>query len=298
MNENERLVLGTAQLGMPYGVANQSGQPDQATANTIIKAAWDRGIREFDTARQYGESEDVLGNALDALHINTQVRITTKLGDCRSLAAASIREQVAEALEKLRVEKLHCLMLHSEEDGTHWEQLASKLFPLVEDGLVDHLGISVYSPAAAERAIASEGLTCLQIPASAFDRRFLKDDIPARAQAAGMTVYIRSIFLQGLLAMRAEDVPDHLIQAVPHVRKFENIAKRHDIKPLAMAMAYIRQTCPGCRVLFGAETLCQVNENIVNWNASISGVALREIEQSFADVPDSIVNPTLWEKTE
>jgi len=53
------LVLGTAQLGLPYGIANQTGQPDQVVATAIIREAWNQGIREFDTAQGYGDSEQV-----------------------------------------------------------------------------------------------------------------------------------------------------------------------------------------------------------------------------------------------
>jgi len=42
-----KLILGTVQLGMPYGIANTSGQPDHATARALVKAALDNGIRHF-----------------------------------------------------------------------------------------------------------------------------------------------------------------------------------------------------------------------------------------------------------
>ena len=44
-DEANRLVLGTAQLGMPYGIANRSGQPDASQARAIVEAAWEAGIR-------------------------------------------------------------------------------------------------------------------------------------------------------------------------------------------------------------------------------------------------------------
>lgn len=55
------LTLGTVQLGVPYGVANRSGQPDVEHANKILAAAWDGGITCFDTASIYGSAERLLG---------------------------------------------------------------------------------------------------------------------------------------------------------------------------------------------------------------------------------------------
>ena len=51
----KQLVLGTAQLGMNYGIANTSGQPDFPTIKSIIQNAWNNGIQEFDTAQAYGK---------------------------------------------------------------------------------------------------------------------------------------------------------------------------------------------------------------------------------------------------
>ena len=73
-----RLVLGTAQLGMDYGIANRTGAPDPETAKQIIKEAIEAGIREFDTAQAYGCSEKVLGRVIAALGVMDQVKIITK----------------------------------------------------------------------------------------------------------------------------------------------------------------------------------------------------------------------------
>ena len=61
--QQRRLVLGTVQLGMPYGIANRLGKPSQEVATSIVRTAWSKGIREFDTAQGYGDSETVLGKA-------------------------------------------------------------------------------------------------------------------------------------------------------------------------------------------------------------------------------------------
>lgn len=70
-----RLVLGTAQLGMAYGIANRSGEPDAKRARRIVMTAWDKRIREFDTAQAYGSSEQVLGDSIRAMDIGRAVKI-------------------------------------------------------------------------------------------------------------------------------------------------------------------------------------------------------------------------------
>lgn len=50
----ERVALGTAQLGMAYGVANTAGQPTSEAATGLVATAWGAGVRSFDTAQAYG----------------------------------------------------------------------------------------------------------------------------------------------------------------------------------------------------------------------------------------------------
>ena len=46
----DKLVLGTVQFGMDYGIANRSGQVSKEESDAILRLAWERGIRRFDTA--------------------------------------------------------------------------------------------------------------------------------------------------------------------------------------------------------------------------------------------------------
>ena len=62
--------MGTAQLGMAYGVANLAGRPSAAQASALIATCVARGITWFDTAEAYGDSELVLGQAFADLGLS------------------------------------------------------------------------------------------------------------------------------------------------------------------------------------------------------------------------------------
>ncbi len=59
------MVLGMAQFGMGYGIANVPGKPTPKEMFKILSLAWERGIRCFDTAPGYG-SERMLGEFITA----------------------------------------------------------------------------------------------------------------------------------------------------------------------------------------------------------------------------------------
>ena len=76
-----KLTLGTAQLGMKYGIANQKGNLSINEANQIIKNAINFGINSFDTAQNYGQSEKILGKFLVDLENKKFPIITTKISN-------------------------------------------------------------------------------------------------------------------------------------------------------------------------------------------------------------------------
>ena len=57
------LSLGTVQLGVSYGINNQSGKPDRTQAFGILDTALTNGISALDTAAAYGDSEQVIGKS-------------------------------------------------------------------------------------------------------------------------------------------------------------------------------------------------------------------------------------------
>ena len=62
------MTLGTVQLGMNYGIANQDGKPNEEKSFAILRTAIENGAASLDTARAYGDSEDVIGRFLKTLN--------------------------------------------------------------------------------------------------------------------------------------------------------------------------------------------------------------------------------------
>ena len=64
MNYANKLVLGTVQFGLDYGVNNQSGQVQQSEVNKILQLAKESGIKKIDTSSAYGTSFILSPNTL------------------------------------------------------------------------------------------------------------------------------------------------------------------------------------------------------------------------------------------
>ena len=291
-----RLVLGTAQFGMRYGIANKTGQPDIDYTEAIIRAAWDGGIREFDTAQSYGECERILGSIITHLGIESQIRINSKLKPmANNLSPKVLIDDLKRSLNRLGIEKLHCMMLHKESLIDQWDRsFAKSLFGLLEANLVKHIGISVYSPDKALKAIRTEGISSIQIPSNILDRRFETADVFQEADRKRKQIYVRSIFLQGLLLMEPEDLPSNMIFANRILREYKSFAEKKGISRHLLALGYVRKAYPESRIIIGVETLDQINMNLQSWNAVIDNRILQEARQIFKSVDIKVLNPFLW----
>lgn len=293
-----RLVLGTAQLGMPYGIANRTGQPDFETALSIVKTAWEGGIREFDTAQAYGESEAVLGRALSSLGISQDARIITKLDpNLKPHQEQDIRRAINRSLEHLQIQSLYGLMLHREEWLDYLNHgLEKTLRALVVDGTVQHLGVSLYAPARAVQALESGIFGMIQVPANILDRRFAEAGVFNLAHERGKRVYIRSVFLQGLLLMKPEDLPANMAFAKLTLAKLDFLCNQYRLTPNRLTLLYIKQEYPQAKVVFGAEMSEQLRQNVGDFREDLPEVLMNEIKNKFSDAGVDLVDPSRWPK--
>lgn len=291
-----RLVLGTAQLGMPYGIANHTGQPDFETAVSLIKTAWEHGIREFDTAQAYGESEAVLGRSLASLGISNEARIITKLDPkLEPNQEGKIKTAVDRSLERLQIPCLYGLMLHREEWLDNLDHgLEKTLRTLVLGCTVQHLGVSLYTPAKAVQALESNIFDMIQVPANILDRRFAAAGVFDLARETGKQVYIRSVFLQGLLLMKSGDLPANMAFAKLALNKVDNLCVRYNYSRQKMALLYIKRRYPQARIIIGAETPHQMKQNLNIWENNFKSVFNINELDNWPPVDERIINPSLW----
>lgn len=292
----ERLALGTVQLGVPYGVANRTGKPERESALSIVQEAWKRGIRTFDTAQGYGDSESVLGEAFERLGISDSVRVISKFDPRLDHGKKSLLEESLEmSLRRLRVPSLDGMMLHREEFLALWNNgLYEVLGGFVKDGRIGGLGVSVYSPSAAIQALNMPGIDIIQVPASIFDMRFEDAGVFDRAAEKGKKVFVRSVFLQGLIVMEPDEVPEHLARVRPALGDLRRLCLEFNMGPKAIALGYAKEALRDACVVFGAETPEQVTENADIWMKDVPRGLCARIRDTFKGIGEDIINPVKW----
>ena len=290
------LVLGTAQLGFQYGIANRTGQPDQTAADGIIQEAWQHGINTFDTAQGYGESEHVLGRAFFQSGCSGEALVISKI-DPRidHLDISAMNGALDRTIEALRVPRLFGILLHKEEMLLLWDKGLSKiLHSFMASGRVLKAGVSVYSPEMALQALNTDGIDIVQLPTNILDRRFENAGVFQLADKKQKQIHIRSVFLQGLLLMSLERVPAKMAFAMPVLRRLEALSNELGLTRQEIALGYLKSELPNAHVIFGAETREQVAENVATWKKEMPRDLSRQLRVLFSNINDKILNPALW----
>jgi len=291
------LVLGTAQLGLNYGIANKEGKPSQERAKDIVAEAWEQGIRFFDTAQAYGESESVLGECLVGLGNGTsgnEPAVISKLHpEIGPSDEQSVLRAVGESLERLRIKMLWGLLLHREswlEGATEpLERVADRL---KREGKIKFFGISVYSPEMAAKALNAAGIDLVQVPFNVVDQRALRQGIFESAKKNNKRIFVRSVYLQGLLLLDPNDLPFNMLFSRSALSLFHEAARRANLSPKLLALSYVVQNAGGSLIVIGAEEPSQVKDN-VDLLKKAQQVALPDLKFLGQEDP-KLINPAAW----
>lgn len=299
--EAPRIRLGSAQWGAPYGIANRTGPPDDASLRAMLAVAGSRGVDALDTARAYGSAEARLGRLAGDGGFDLQTKVTPDLPVASGSHAVgeATRKSVEESLAATRREVLDAVLLHRGAHlracrGAAWRALRE----LRESGRIRRIGVSATSPDEAEAALAAPGVDVVQVAANAVDRRLAQRGFFARARERGVRVQVRSAFLQGALLMDPARLPVHLAPLAPALRALRACARGRGVPLPAVLLAAVFRLGAD-EIVIGVETREQLEESLdlLPVAAALADAAGSPAAPSFPEpppLPDAVLDPWRW----
>ena len=285
---HSRIALGTAQLGLGYGVANRTGQLSRHEAAATLDLARRHGMDTLDTAIAYGNSEERLGE----IGVSDW-RIVSKLPavpeGCRDVAGW-VREQIDGSLARLGVTRLYGVLLHrpAQLRNEYGDALHRALHDLKEAGLAEKIGISIYEPDELG-AIRDYPVDLIQSPFSVFDQRLLSSGWLERLHAQGVEVHVRSIFLQGLLLMHPRARPPYFARWEPQWRKWDQWLEREGVSALRACLAFALAQQQIARVVVGVDG----RDHLEQLLSAVEGPRVSP-PMDLACEDSALVNPSQW----
>lgn len=288
------MVLGTAQFGLSYGVANRRGKLDVAAIAELLDLAYDMGVRVLDTAADYGESEVNLGACgMQRWSVITKVPSLHDKDDVGLGKAAS--EAVLRSLEKLGIGKLHAVLAHDRRDavGDRGRRFYDALAPLADSGLIDKIGVSIYSPGDMN-GIDALNAQVVQAPLNVLDQRFLQSGAAKRLAAAGGELHVRSVFLQGLLLMPPAARSSIFAPWARELAAVDGYVSSCGLDQVAFCLGFVASQAAVRRCVVGVETAEQLAQLVAAFEAGSQ--MDYDVEQLSSD-DLGLIDPREWDRT-
>ncbi|MFE6887543.1 aldo/keto reductase [Streptomyces sp. NPDC057694] len=296
-------------------------------AHAALDAAWDAGIRYFDTAPHYGVgvSERRVGDFLRtrptaSYTLSTKAgRLLEPTGDAGAggddrasgfatpaahrrvwdFSAAGVRRSLEDSLERLGLDRIDVVYLHDPDD--HAEQAFGEAYPELErmrgEGLVDAIGAGMNQAAMLTRFVRDTDVDVVLCAGrySLLDQRALHELLPAAAER-GVSVVVGGVFNSGLLADPKPGATFDYARApadlVERALSWQALARCHGItlRAAALAFPYGHEAVTG--VLVGNRSAAEVNDTVEQFTSSVPAAFWQEAREENllpADVPTPTV---------
>lgn len=292
-------TLGTVQLGIDYGIVGSTQKPTQDAAFAVLDEAAKLGVSTWDTANNYGDSETVIGNWISG-NRGARPNIITKIGPLDHSSRDALRDDILRQTEKcckdLQVESLDMLMLHDFNDYAKNPDVCTKVFSeLKASGVIKTSAISTYSEYD-YRVIADSEFDATQIPLNVFDWGKIESGETEALEKAGKAVFTRSVYLQGLVFMNPENLPEKMAFCKPTLEKYQALCREFEVSPAVLALSYVLSVPAVTSVVLGCQTPEQVASNcdMIAGRLELTAAHMDALRKAFADTPRRVLDPRIW----
>ncbi len=274
-----KLVLGTVQFGLEYGVSNTLGKTKITEAFEILNSCRNFKINQLDTASAYGDSEMILGRLnIDDFKITTKFISKNKINE--------LEQSLNTSLTNLNVKKIFSFIAHRPIEIIENEQLWNYLNKKKSDNIIENIGISVNTLEELE-IFLQKGFypDIVQLPYNFLDRRF--ENISINLKKKNIKVYARSPFLQGLFFIDRNRINNKYSTFKNYLSKFSN--KNNNLA--ATLLNFVLEKKFIDHVVFGVNSKNQLLELVSDLKNS-NFVHLPEFEK----FDDNIITPSEWKE--
>lgn len=283
-----KLVLGTAQFGMQYGINNHDGVPNDEQLKNILCEAQENQIIHLDTAYDYGNAQQRLGKiGLKGF------KLISKLKDISSYE--DLKEKFNEILFQLKAKNIYALLFHSPSELIKtpliwsWFKQLKKMHPDLK------IGYSVYTVRELD-FLLKRGITpeIIQIPFNIFDNEFeARFD---QLKELKVEIHVRSVFMQGLFFMELDKLPFKVLGLKKELKQLHEICYNWNVNVGQAALQFVANKKQISGIVIGVESVDQLNNNIKLFNEPIAQPFFDELNKLFLKLENPLKKTNEWKK--
>jgi aryl-alcohol dehydrogenase-like predicted oxidoreductase len=282
-----KLVIGSAQLGMNYGLFNKK-KISIKEFKKIEKLVLNSNINFIDTATSYGDSESIIGNSdLKNLNIITK----TKLPKNKNIDIKNwLSNEIIRSLKRLKVKKIYGVLIHDYKDilGKRGKVYLLSLQELKKKNFIDKIGISIYDPKELKKIWKFWKPDLVQAPLNPIDNRILNSNWLNVLKKNRIKIYARSIFLQGILINDYSSLEINKKYKLI-LDKLKNWCYKNNISMLRACIDFVRQFKEIDYLVVGFNNYNQLKEII-----SVFKKKKINVPKIFSSNKKKLIDPREW----
>jgi len=291
-----KIILGTAQIGLNYGVTNTVAKPSTDMVRDLMDLAYQSGILTVDSAEHYGNANQILGE----YHINSGnvFNVINKIlrYPCPQSKLGQYRIEVIKTLDRLSIEQYDTLMVHDYSLILQERYYSDFFQALKQEGLTRRIGVSVQSPDLVLKIADTFPVDVIQLPFNIFDQSMLHSGIMGELKQRGIEIHVRSVFLQGILLNELNSLPNYFQQYSSVFDGYDEVCLMHNLTKLEATLSFILTHPEVDCMVIGCQNKHELDEIVTTYknilSSSIRGIDFNVLSQS----DESLINPTKWLK--
>lgn len=296
MRSSSRLILGSANFGMPY--AGLSHHLDSQEIASIIEMAQNFGIRTVDTAEGYGLSIKNLKELLLAKDENHEIGIVNKVSAHSNDSHLDFLERLIGSLGNLSPLKVEGILLHNTASvvrDARLKEVCSNAFSIFRQLHPEvKIGYSIYDSWELDSLFATgTNFDILQLPDNVFSRKFYSSTVLNGLRESGVEVHLRSIFLQGLLVNPGSLAAKFGSLGMKYENTLDSLCHKHNVNRMTALISFFHHLPWAAGLVVGVNSATQLRDVI---SAFYSAANVYFPFEELPIMPKRLSDPRFWDK--
>jgi len=296
------ISFGTAEIGLDYGFKGNAhyGKPDVKESIRLLHAALDHGINLIDTARVYGNSEEIIGQAFEGIsfppHIASKVFLSK---DATEKTLPALRDEIIGSIETslraLKLQTLDLLLIHNTAlEHLRAEDVLACLKEAQQQGKIRFLGGSCYGEEVPLAVLQQPSFRALQVPFNLLDQKLNTHLFPAAA-AQNVGIFVRSAYLRGVLTRQVDSIPERLSPLKTRAVQALTVLGQEVSGLAEAALRFCLSFNAVSSVVIGVKTVAELEANLADASQGVLPEEFMPQLQALSFGDDPMVDTRSWQ---
>ena len=284
-----KIILGSANFDQIYGIKKNFIKKSEI--KKLFNLALKNKIKTIDTSPLYNKSEKIIG-----LLNNNRFKIISKIPKPpknikRENIKKWLKQKVMISLKNLRIKKFECLLLHNVNSLLYknGDEIYKGIRNMKINGLTSKIGVSIYDFNVLDKILKKFKFNLIQAPFNILDQRLVEKGWLKKLKKRKIEVHARSIFLQGILLLKHNQLPKKLIKLSKKLVMWENWLKKNKFSSLQVCLSFVLNQRQLDGIVVGYNNTNQLNQIL----------KLKQIKNNFSlpnlNIKDKkLIDPREW----